>query len=234
MKEALEGDAPLEQAPGMKVLLVNELGYTEREMQIFKDGLTKQGAKVATEYGLPNPTISTVTFVGDYSKSPQHDKTMPTMYLTNRNTDYTQSRAQAWRWMVDGVPEVIARRQYKSFGRYTKTSTRTIIAPGTISALAHELSEMMVSPLLDNFTMPDSAGKSWRKEVCDPVLGSYFMEVVNGEKCIFPDFVLPSFWDADGKAPYSYMGSKVGPLVWRKGTYAWFRSAIVRLLRVQF
>lgn len=233
MRDALEGDAEIFVEGGMQINLVNEVSLTDAQMQTILAGLTKHGAKVASKYGLGTPVLS----YGAYTP-------MPTILLTERLPKNFvlpsgAKRALAYRVVEDGLPTVYASlRQLgifgKIFGRYRKLATREIMANGYITVLAHELSEMLVAPLLDQFTLPDSAGKSWRKEVCDPVLGAYYAENINGQMCVFPDFVLKPFWDYNGIAPYSYLGSKVGPMIWKVGTYAWFRSAVVRLLRVQF
>ena len=206
-------------------------------MKTIPAALTKHGEKVTSTYNLEPAVLTTGSVVNG-----------TTILLTERLPKGLvlqpgQRRALAYRVVENGQPIVYAsyRSSGRLFGVYVKPwylkgilKTKARMRNGYITVLAHELSEMLVAPLLDQFTMPDSAGKSWRKEVCDPVLGAYYFENVNGQDCVFPDFVLPTFWDVNGKAPYSYMGTAKAPMVWAKGSYAWFRSALTRLTRVQF
>ena len=210
----------------MRISFINEVGLVPREMEVIRLGVLSHAQKVTKAYGLDPLEI----VEGAQIK----------IYITERK----RLGALAWRNVENGVPVVYAslKASVKPFGVYTKPFVlkgRTIsparMRSGLISVLAHEVSELLVSPNMDNFTMPDNAGKSWRKEICDPVLGSYYFEAINGVNCVFPDFVLPSFWDVKAQAPYSYLGTAKAPMVWARGSYAWFKTGISRLLtRVKF
>ena len=220
----------------MNVSLVNEVSLTDAQMQTIFLALDAHAKKVEIAYGLPR----TVLALGK-----KENWQNANFYLTEKQpAGITNGMALAYRVVENGIPTVYAsyRKSGKLFGRYAKPFVlkgRTVsparMGNGYITVLAHELSELIVAPMLDQFSGVDSTGKSWRKEVCDPVLGAYYFANISGQDCVLPDFVLPSFWDTKGVAPFSYLGSKVGPLVWTHPSYAWFRSGISKLLtRVTF
>ena len=221
----------------MRIHFINEVGISESDLVTLALGVQTHANKVAKAYGLEPVTITTTSINGDGSAI---EPKTARVFITERR----RASALAWRDTFNGVPIVYAslRASVKLFGVYTKPFVlkgRTIsparMRSGLISVLAHEVSELIVSPYMDNFTAPDSAGKSWRKEICDPVIGAYYFEQVGGVNCVFPDFVLPSFWDVNGKAPFSYLGTAKSPMTWGVGSYGWFRTGISRLLtRVKF
>jgi hypothetical protein len=234
----------------MKILLVNEVGLSDKDLNTIAEGVERHANKVAQAYKLEPVETIALTYSGNFEASPSAAayRNTPKVFLTERQNKPLKPYERpplAWR-STDyyNVPISYAslRASVKPFGVYKKPfilKGRQInparMRSGLISVVAHEVSEMIVSPLMDNFTLPDSAGKSWRVEVCDPVLGAYYYEAVDGVDCVFPDFVLPSFWDVKASGPYSYLGTAKAPMVWARGSYAWFKTGVSRLLtRVTF
>jgi len=74
------------------------------------------------------------------------------------------------------------------------------------TTFAHEAIEARLDPGVDKWVrMPD--GREMAYEACDPCQrGAYTMDVVIGIRTRFllvSDFVLPSYWQADGRAPFT-------------------------------
>ena len=86
-----------------------------------------------------------------------------------------------------------------------------IMRQGTLSVICHEVAEMLGDPLTYTLSAPDSQGRKWLREIVDPVQGVLYMKIINGKNCIFPDVVLPSFYDLKGKAPYTVKNSLTAP-----------------------
>lgn len=88
--------------------------------------------------------------------------------------------------------------------------------------LDHENKEELVDPTCDQtVTMPD--GKLLAKEVCDPVQGdTRKVDVTIGtvtRSIAISNYVLPSYFDANGKAPYDAFGLVSSPFEIRPGGY---------------
>jgi hypothetical protein len=104
----------------------------------------------------------------------------------------------------------------------------TLFIPGMISVICHEIVEMLADPNLDNWkVMPD--GSSVLVEVGDHANAFHFKAVITStikgkvvtNKVCFPDFTLPSFYDAKGVAPFSYTGAVTAPFTFLHGCYAY-------------
>lgn len=103
--------------------------------------------------------------------------------------------------------------------RAAKQTSPARYREGICSVLIHELMEMLADAHIDRLSKPDSLGLNWLVEVADHVSGSYFIEVVNGINCVIPDATFPSYYDLNGKAPFSLNNSVTTPFATTTPTF---------------
>lgn len=119
----------------------------------------------------------------------------------------------------------------------------TDYTPGFVSVIAHELSEMVADPhpsvdygkwatIPANFSSKFPLGGTVLIEVGDHTRGHFkgvVDSIIRGKKVstvvCFPDFTLPSFYDPNGVAPYSYCNLPVRPFDFMHGAYAFIRDS---------
>jgi hypothetical protein len=106
-----------------------------------------------------------------------------------------------------------------------------LYSEGLVTTICHEIAEMIGDPMVTSFSSPDSKGRKWLMELCDPVFGSYSFYSVNGQIAILPDFALPSFYDVHGKAPFSFFGGATAAFTMTPAGYGYYEgpSGLVRL-----
>ena len=90
-------------------------------------------------------------------------------------------------------------------------------------AASHEALEYFLNLKLDQYEA--GPGGLWPREICDPVESQgYPMRIeVWGEirrSVELSNFVLPSFWQSDGRWPYDYLGMLEAPFSLAPGGYA--------------
>ena len=107
-----------------------------------------------------------------------------------------------------------------------KTLSGERFLPGLITTICHELAEMLMDPVVTNFSPKDAKGRSWLIEVADPVAFSYlhWTDPVTQTICVLPDVVLPPFYDLQGKAPFSLRQSISAPFTLAPRGYAYWRD----------
>lgn len=111
------------------------------------------------------------------------------------------------------------------WGEYTRA--------GTLGVICHEVAEMLGDPLLETVSMPDHSGHQWLREIADPVYGVNFARLVNGRMVVYPDIVLPSFYDLAGVGPYSIANSVTGPFtIISKAGYGFWRNLLGKFIKV--
>jgi len=95
-------------------------------------------------------------------------------------------------------------------------------ADGLSTIVCHEMGEMMIDPMLETWSRPDSQGRSWLVEICSHIYGSYFTDTVNGQFCVFHDFTLPEYYDTEWTPNLSLKGSVSKPFQLTKTAYAYY------------
>lgn len=83
---------------------------------------------------------------------------------------------------------------------------------------SHELLEMLADPNVDQ-TVDDARGWTYPRENCDAVEGDHYTisDTISG--VLVSNFVLPSWFDARGKAPFDHLGKLRAPFTLDKGGY---------------
>ncbi len=94
--------------------------------------------------------------------------------------------------------------------------------PATSITLSHEFLELLGDPTCDRWAKrPD--GSEVAVEVCDPVQGDHYpvlAEVAGeGRTVEVSNYVLGSYWDPNGAAPFDRMGTLTAPLTMSPGGY---------------
>ena len=95
---------------------------------------------------------------------------------------------------------------------------------GTAAIVFHEVVEMLVDPLI-GFYKTSPSGKSWVVEPADHVKGNYYRIDGGGVDVIAPDWTEPSFYDVNGKAPYSFMNIPTAPFTMTPQGYGYYKDA---------
>jgi hypothetical protein len=103
-----------------------------------------------------------------------------------------------------------------------------ILAENNAESGPHEVCEEEGDPTCNGWS-PMGDGREVAKEACDPVEGdSYSQEATVGEDTIevpVSNYVLPSWFDPNGKYPYDRMGKLKAPLTMTPGGYMIVRDA---------
>ena len=196
--------------PITSLCLVNEASLSTLEMLTLKLALADYLLTVCPPWSKPVPTIVSSTSPVAGSNS---------MFITTRNR---KGNAGGFHAVENGsavaycLPSTVSNR----FGTYrparwskafpNKPSTLTTpeyFLGGLLAVLCHEALELIADS--DTKTVaphPDSLGHHYLLEPADPVMGSLYMKKINGVNCVFPDAVYPSWYDLNGKSPYSISG----------------------------
>ena len=115
----------------------------------------------------------------------------------------------------------------KPFVFLGKTISPARFTPGVATVVMHEVAEMLADAHIDQYiAAPD--GRQWLREICDHVSPvCYNIPVVSAQtNCIAPDFTFPSFYKADGKAPYSQCNTPTAPFTLPKGAYGYYKGTL--------
>lgn len=91
------------------------------------------------------------------------------------------------------------------------------------SVLDHELKETRAD-FATNVWVDLPQGGQVAQESADPVEGSFYADNGAGQSVTLSDYVLPSWFNAEGKAPFSHTGAAPGPFQLAKGGYMIRRS----------
>ena len=112
------------------------------------------------------------------------------IYVTDQSLDRSVKDCYGWHDLKLGVPV-----------GYVDVETCTANGQDVLSVLAHELAEMMGDPMVDKRAVMPDGGIMYR-ELCDPVQGRLYKQ---GNTSV-SNFVLPSYFDVQGIAPFDYLG----------------------------
>jgi hypothetical protein len=97
---------------------------------------------------------------------------------------------------------------------------------GTAAVVFHEVVEMLVDPNITHVSAPDKQGRTWLMEPADHVRGGlYKITARDGRDVIAPDWTLPSYYDVNGKAPYSYLNAVTTPFTLTPTGYGFYKDA---------
>jgi hypothetical protein len=151
-----------------------------------------------------------------------------------------EATATGYHEIVNGVPIAYARTYtIKALGSYfkgvfSKTKNKQLLPPrivaGVITTVLHETVEMITDPYIKKRAM-DSKGRNWIVEIADHSMVNWVM-TINGKDIICPDFTYPSFYDVNGKAPYSYRNAPIAPFTLNKGSYGYYEDASGKFIKI--
>lgn len=211
-----------------QVVLVNELGVPEADMVNMVAIAQYYADRVAEAWKLEPVTVSTTASEGAWN-----------VYLTERLRERGSKGSHN---VKDGVPFAwvsLASVLGKMYGNYTPEKAIPALVVGKVTIkpariqpakyadglstiICHELGEMMVDPMVNNWSAPDPKGRKWLIEICSNIYGSYWTETINGNLCIFHDFVLPEYYDTEWTPTISFKGSVSKPFQLTKTSYAYY------------
>jgi hypothetical protein len=115
----------------------------------------------------------------------------------------------------------------KPFVFLGKTLSPARYTPGVATVVMHEVAEMLADAHIDQYiAAPD--GRQWLREICDHVSPvCYNIALPSAQvNCIAPDFTWPSFYQANGKAPYSQCNTPTAPFTLPKGAYGYYKGTL--------
>ena len=212
----------------MKLVIANEV-LTETDAQIGFRSL---------QYFLPLVQKEWGTLFNDMELVSCLDKTKPylpsgqdgVIYLTERNR---KASAKGYH-TVEGIVPVgycSLKASGSIFGRvhrplvvrgktYGKFS---FLGMGLVGVVAHELAEIIADPKIQTVAKNlDSQMRRWLVEIADPVAKNYllFTDPATKTDVVLPDVVTRSFYDLQGKAPYSLAHAVSAPFTLGIGGYA--------------
>lgn len=123
----------------------------------------------------------------------------------------------------DGLGASVAHHGFMKAGNFPWSLVGVKEASQWTTAASHEALEMFLNVRLERWvTAPD--GGRWPFEVADMVEGyGYPLQVDlfgKARSVQLSNYVLPSFWRADGKWPYDFLGMLGGPFSVAPGGYA--------------
>lgn len=172
-----------------------DLGYLEQALQ-------RQLNDCAGFYGLPPPGV---TLVAPDTHLPGAEA-VAIDFVDNDGLDWAVahhgwSDAAGFAWALVGVKETWSWQQ----------------------AASHEALEYFLNLHLDRYALAPDGGL-WPLEICDMVEShSYPMHVDRfgkGRTVLLSNYVLPSFWQAESRFPWDYLGLLTGPFTVAEGGYA--------------
>jgi len=110
-----------------------------------------------------------------------------------------------------------------------------VLARNNAEAATHEICEEEGDPECDLW-MPMGDGREVAKEACDPVEADSYPQVaeVGGDRrqILVSNYVLPSWFDPNGTAPFDRMGLLTAPLSMTPGGYMIVRDEVGRISNV--
>jgi|SRR5271165_2969179 len=90
------------------------------------------------------------------------------------------------------------------------------------SVLSHEVVECTADPYTNSYC--DFKNQSFAYELCDSVQSQSYVINVDGQNVSVSDFVLSSYFDPEGVAPFNYMNTLHAPFTIAPGGYSIVRS----------
>ena len=211
----------------MAIVVVNESkSVTTPQALAITKGLQYFSQQVTTAWNLP-PNLPTYAAARD-------PKSWNVCIVDEFPNTSMTSLAYGYHELVNGVPIAYIRAncygKRNPLGTYIKPLivrgkqiTKPIMTPGLFSVICHELAEMLIDPQI-NKTAKDQLGRNWLMEICDHTVGQFIINLDNGV-AVAPDFTTPSFYDVNGKAPFSYLNVPTKPFTMPPGGYGYYLNA---------
>lgn len=175
---------------------------TDADLAFFQRALFLQLRDVAEYYGLRPPGVTLV----------RTDAEIPSSEAVG--IDFVDD---------DGLTSSVAHHGFLPGANYPWSLVGVKEASNWTEAGSHEGIEMTLNVRLDQFVIaPD--GARWPKEASDMVEGYGYPAYVDlfgeGRNVQLSNYVLPSFWQKDGRWPFDYLGLLDGPFSVAPGGYA--------------
>lgn len=175
---------------------------TNADLVFFERALQRQINEVAKHYGLRPPGVSVV--------SPE--TLIPVAEAVG--IDFVDD---------DGVAGAVAHHGWMPFAMFPWSLVGVKEARSWTMAGSHEAIEMTLNLRLDRWaTAPN--GDVWPYETADAVEADGYpigVEIYGQVRdLLMSNYVLPSFWEADGKWPYDFLGVLQAPFSIAEGGYA--------------
>ena len=179
--------------------VINEAGLDDATVGLYTDACDRQLVRVCAAYGLP------------YS---------PTIFYANTDNLPVASGGVRLLTIQRTIDVPGARGYHKNL--FGLVFSRVLADAETSITMSHELPEESVNPFLTTWVrMPD--GREVAMEICDPVQGDTYTEPARyGTKTagvLVSNYVLPSYFQINGKPPYDRMGLVRRPFEIRPGGY---------------
>jgi len=211
------------------VRIIDETGISESNFNTLVTAVKYFTPLVTKAWSLPNVTFVTggIPATGEW-----------VIYLTERKR---VSGATGFHTFENGVPVAYCSPQaaYRLFGHYSKPLVikgKQLVAAqyteGLVTTICHELAEMLCDPKISTVSAVDKNGHTWLVEVCDHVFGAYSNYVVGTTNCILPDVTTPSFYNLNGTAPFSILGSATAPFTMTPKGYGYYRTSTGQLVKL--
>ena len=215
----------------MKLVLINEV-LADKDFQIQVRAMQDFVPKVLKAWNLPAMEVSTQTPVQEDWR----------VYITERNR---HTGAAGYHTVENDSPVAYCSPRatgIRLFGTYHAPLTSKLgkllfparFLNGLSYTISHEIAEMIGDPLLATLAAQDSQGRTWLRELADPVMDSCvtFTDPITKQLVVLADVVLPSFYDVNGKAPFSLANAPIAPFTLSKKGYAYFRDKLGKLIKI--
>ena len=221
-----------------QIVLVNEVGIPEADMANFVIMAQRYADRVTRAWGQEAVKVGTTQSEGSWN-----------IYLTER---LRERQSKGHHNVKNGVPFAWVSPKSvlnKPYGTYYPPFVRSAVMmgkvqimparnrpavhrDGIITIICHEMGEMIIDPIVETFSPPDSLGRSWLIEICAHIYGSYFTETINGKVCVFHNFTFPAYYDVNGVAPFSLIPAVKAPFERTPTSYAYYKNELGILTKI--
>ena len=210
----------------MDICIVNQAGWTPADMAITKSSLSDYLSRLTRwDFGSLNLTDKeSDSSVNIYiTSSPRGSgagfhgvdhRGIPAAWIlpgTQANRYGTYRRARYWR------------------GKCWAIETMRL---GPVGVICHEVAELLGDPQIKTLSMPDRLSRTWLREICDPVEGSMYMRTIAGKNVVFPDTLLPSFYDINALPPYDLNGAVKSPFTKLPTGRAYYVDSTGKIIKI--
>ena len=209
----------------MKIQIIDETGINAADTAALIDGLRYFTPLVTQAWGLEAVTVGT-------------DPGDVTVYITERNRHlgaagyHTVENGKVVAYISKNATPTLWGRYHKALVFKGRQIHGAVWESGLISVICHEIAELLVDPVIKNYSALDIKGRSWLIEVCDHVFGSYSMSTFGNNQCVFPDVTTPNFYKTNSVAPYSIFHGATAPFTMTPKGYGYYRDSTGKLTKI--
>ena len=208
------------------IRLINDCGISDADFSTIADAVHHYVPLVANAWNIPNITVINggTPVDGDWL-----------VYATEKNRSLG---ALGYHTFKAGAPVAYCSLKAvgnKLWGLYHramvikgKTIRQATYSAGLVTVLCHEIAEMICDPKIATLSAYDKLNRNWLIEVADHVYGSYFMYKAS----VLPDITTPSFYDLNGKAPFSLQSATNAPFTMTPKGYGYWKDATGKLVKI--